>query len=105
MSVKMKIKKGDRVVVISGADKGKTGEVFRVVPDENRVYVRGVNMIRRHQRQSMKQPGGIIEREAALHASNVAHIDPKTQKPTRIGYRMEGDRKVRFARKSQEKID
>ncbi|WP_374298209.1 50S ribosomal protein L24 [Sphingomonas sp.] len=100
----MKVKKGDKVVVITGRDKGKTGEIIEVNPTENRVKVRGVNMVKRHQKQTMQTPGGIIEKEAAIHVSNVAHVDPKTQKPTRIGYRMEGEEKIRFARRSGEKI-
>ena len=102
---KLKIKKGDNVVVISGRDKGKRGQVLRVFPDENRLIVQGVHMVKRHQRQTMQAQGGIIEKEATIHVSNVAHIDPKTQKPTRIGYRMDGERKIRVARASGEAID
>lgn len=105
MATKLKVKKGDKVVVLTGRDKGKTGEIIEVQPAENRVKVRGVNMVKRHQKQSMQTQGGIIEKEATIHVSNVAHIDPKTQKPTRIGYRMDGENKVRFARSSGEKID
>jgi large subunit ribosomal protein L24 len=105
MATKLKVKKGDKVVVITGRDKGKTGEIIEVQPAENRVKVRGVNMVKRHQKQSMQTQGGIIEKEATIHVSNIAHIDPKTQKPTRIGYRMDGENKVRFARSSGEKID
>lgn len=105
MATKLKVKKGDKVVVITGRDKGKTGEIIEVNPTENRVKVRGVNMVKRHQKQSMQTQGGIIEKEATIHVSNIAHIDPKTQKPTRIGYRMDGENKVRFARASGEKID
>jgi large subunit ribosomal protein L24 len=105
MATKLKVKKGDKVVVITGRDKGKTGEIIEVQPTENRVKVRGVNMVKRHQKQSMQTQGGIIEKEAPIHVSNIAHIDPKTQKPTRIGYRMDGENKVRFARSSGEKID
>ncbi|TDQ83789.1 LSU ribosomal protein L24P [Dongia mobilis] len=105
MATKLKVKKGDKVVVITGRDKGKTGEIIEVQPALNRVKVRGVNMVKRHQKQTMQTQGGIIEKEAAIHVSNIAHIDPKTQKPTRIGYRMEGENKVRFARASGEKID
>jgi large subunit ribosomal protein L24 len=104
MATKLKVKKGDKVVVITGRDKGKTGEIIEVMPSENRVKVRGVNMVKRHQKQTMQVPGGIIEKEAAIHVSNVAHVDPKTQKPTRVGYRMEGEEKIRFARRSGEKI-
>ena len=105
MATKLKVKKGDKVVVITGRDKGKTGEIIEVNPTENRVKVRGVNMVKRHQKQSMQTQGGIIEKEATIHVSNIAHIDPKTQKPTRIGYRMDGENKIRFARASGEKID
>src|SRR5262245_38361813 len=103
---KVKIKKGDKVVVITGRDKGKVGEVKRVLPDENRVIVDGVNMIKRHTKPSAGNPGGIVEREASIHVSNVAYVDPKTDKPTRIGYRtLEDGRKVRFAKRSGEVID
>jgi large subunit ribosomal protein L24 len=105
MATKLKVKKGDKVVVITGRDKGKSGEILRVLRDENRVVVQGVNMVKRHQRQTMQTQGGIIEKEASIHVSNVAHIDPKTQKPTRVGYRMDGERKVRVARRSGETID
>ena len=105
MATKLKIKKGDKVVVITGRDKGKTGEVLKVLREENRLIVQGVHMVKRHQRQTMQVQGGIIETEASIHVSNVAHIDPKTQKPTRIGYRMDGERKIRVARGSGEAID
>ena len=101
-----KIKKGDKVVVISGSDKGKTGEVLKVLPDDNRVVVQGVKMIKRHTRPSAGNQGGIVEKEAAIHVSNVAHIDPKTDKPTRVGFKfIEDNRKVRFAKGSGEVID
>jgi len=104
--MKLKIKKGDKVVVITGRDKGKSGEVLRVLREENRVVVQGVNMIKRHTRPAAGQAGGIIEKEAAVHVSNVAHIDPKSQKPTRVGYKVLGDgRKVRFAKRSGEVLD
>jgi len=103
---KMKIKKGDTVVVISGRDKGKTGEVLRVLPTENRAVVRGVNVARRHTKPRMGEPGGIIEKELALDISNIAHVDPASGKPTRIGYKtLDDGRKVRFARRSGEIID
>jgi large subunit ribosomal protein L24 len=101
-----KIKKGDKVVVISGSDKGRTGEVLKVLPDESRVVVQGVKMIKRHTRPSAANQGGIVEKEAAIHVSNVAHIDPKTDKPTRVGFKfVEDNRKVRFAKGSGEVID
>ena len=103
---KMKIKRGDNVVVISGRDKGKRGEVLRVFPDENRVIVQGVHVARRHTRQSFGEPGGIVDKELTIHVSNVAHIDPRSGTPTRIGYRILDDgRKVRVARRSGEVID
>jgi large subunit ribosomal protein L24 len=106
MTMKFKIKKGDKVVVITGRDKGKSGEVLRVLRDEDRVLVQGVNMIKRHTKPSAGQTGGIVEKEAAIHISNVAHIDPKTRKPTRVGYKiLEDGRKVRFAKRSGEVLD
>jgi large subunit ribosomal protein L24 len=106
MAAKLKIKKGDKVVVISGRDRGKTGEVFEVMPSEARVKVRGVNVVKRHMRASATQQGGIVEMEAAIHVSNVAHIDPKSDKPTRVGFKFLADgRKVRFAKRSGEVID
>jgi large subunit ribosomal protein L24 len=103
---KLKIKKGDKVVVIAGKDKGRGGEVLRVMPKENRVLVQGVNMMKRHTKPAMGQPGGIVEREAALHVSNVSHVDPKDSKPTRVGYKtLDDGRKVRFAKRSGEVID
>ncbi len=101
-----KIKKGDKVVVISGSDKGKTGEVLKVLPTENRVIVQGVKMVKRHTRPSAVNQGGIVEKEATIHVSNVAHIDPSTDKPTRVGFKfVEDNRKVRFAKGSGEVID
>ena len=101
-----KIRKGDRVVVIAGRDKGKIGEVLKVMPKENRAIVQGVNIVKRHQRPTQDQPGGIIEKEAPIHISNLAHIDPKDNKPTRVGFRILDDgRKVRYAKRSGEVID
>lgn len=103
---KLKIKKGDNVVVIAGRDKGRTGEVLRVIPAERRAIVQGVNMVKRHTKPQMGDPGGIVEKELALHISNIAHVDPASGKPTRIGYRVLDDgRKVRVARRSGEVID
>src|ERR1700722_17731397 len=103
---KLKIKKKDRVIVIAGKDKGKTGEVTVVIPAKNRVIVAGINMVARHTKPSQGNPqGGIVRREASIHISNVAHIDPKSNKPTRVGYKMVKDEKVRFARGSGETID
>jgi large subunit ribosomal protein L24 len=101
-----KIKKGDRVIVTTGRDKGKKGEVLRVMPDEGRVLVSGINMIKRHTKQTAREQGGIVSKEAAVHMSNVAHIDPKSGEATRVGFKNLSDgRKVRFAKKSGEVID
>lgn len=101
-----KIKKGDRVVVLTGRDKGRTGEVIKVLPQENRALVRGVNMVRRHQRQTAQSEGGIIAKEAPIHLSNIAVADPKDGKPVRVGFKELGDgRKVRFAKRSGEVVD
>ncbi len=101
-----KIKKGDKVVVLTGRDKGKTGEVVQVMPREERAVVRGVNLVRRHQRQTAQQEGGIISKEAPIHLSNLAIADPKDGKPTRVGFRLLDDgRKVRFAKRSGDLID
>jgi large subunit ribosomal protein L24 len=106
MVKKFKIKKGDRVVVVSGRDRGKQGEVLRVVRKDDRLVVHGVNMIKRHTRPSAGNPGGIVDKEASIHISNVAHIDPSTSRPSRIGYKiLEDGRKVRFAKRSGEVID
>lgn len=104
--MKPRIRKGDRVVVLTGKDKGRTGEVLRVMPRDGRVLVQGVNMIKRHTRPSTVTPGGIMEKEASVHISNVAIADPKGGGATRIGYRrLEDGRKVRFAKRSGEVID
>ena len=103
---KRKIKKGDRVTVISGRNKGKAGEVVRILTKQERAIVQGVNMVKRHRRPSTANPGGIDEMEAPIHISNLAHVDPKTNLPTRVGYRfMEDGRKMRFAKRSGEIID
>ena len=106
MASKMKIKKGDRVFVTTGKDKGKTGDVLRVFTKTDRVLVQGANMIKRHTRPTQTAAGGIVEMEASIHVSNVAHIDPKDDKPTRVGFKvLEGGNKVRFAKRSGEVID
>jgi large subunit ribosomal protein L24 len=106
MAKKFKIKKGDNVQVVTGKDKGKTGEVIQVLRTEDRVMVRGVNIIKRHTKASQTNTGGIIEREATIHISNVALVDPKSNEATRVGYRfLEDGRKVRFAKRSGEVID
>ena len=102
----MKIRKGDRVKVITGRSKGKVGDVLRVLHAEERVVVSGVNVIKRHTEPTRDQQGGIIEREAAIHVSNVALLDPKSDKPTKVGFKfLEDGRKVRIARASGETID
>ena len=100
-----KIKKGDRVIVTTGRDKGKKGEVLKVFPTENRVLVTGVNMAKRHQKQTAKVQGGITNKELPIHISNVAHLDPSSGKATKVGFKIVGDQKVRFARKSGEVLD
>ena len=100
-----KIKKGDRVVVLAGKDKGRQGNVLKVMPKEERVLVQGLNMVQRHTRPSQADPqGGIKHKEAPLHVSNVAVVDSKG-KPTRVGFRMEGDKKVRFAKTTGEVVN
>jgi large subunit ribosomal protein L24 len=100
-----KIKKGDRVVVLTGKDKGRQGSVSKVFPKEERVLVGGVNMVQRHTRPSQGDPqGGIKNKEAPLHVSNVSLVDSKG-KPTRVGFRMDGDKKVRFAKTTGEVIN
>ena len=102
---KMKIKKGDNVVVITGRDKGKAGEVLRVLPTERRLIVQGVHVARRHTKPRMGDPGGIVDKELTIHVSNVAHLDPQSNKPTRVGYKLlEDGNKVRVARRSGEVI-
>jgi large subunit ribosomal protein L24 len=99
-----RIRKGDKVVVIAGRDKGKTGEVIRMITDENRAVVRGVNIVRRHQRQTASAQGGIITKEMPIHVSNIAIADANG-KATRVGFKMVGDRKVRFSKRTGETID
>ena len=106
MAKKLRIKKGDKVTVITGRDKGKTGEVLRVMPKDDRLVVQGVNLVKRHQRPTPNSPGGIVEKEATIHVSNVAHVDPRSSQPTRTGFKIvEGGRKVRVAKRSGEVID
>ena len=100
-----KIRKGDKVVVLAGKDKGRTGEVLSVMPKDDKALVRGVNQVRRHQKQSQSQEGGIIVKEAPIHLSNLAIADPKDGKPTRVGFKIEGDKKVRVAKRSGVSID
>lgn len=101
-----KLKKGDRVVVLTGKDKGRNGEIIRILPKEGRALVSGVNMVKRHQRQTSDVEGGIINKEAAIQLSNLALEDPKDGKPTRVGFKFNDDgKKVRFAKRSGEMID
>jgi large subunit ribosomal protein L24 len=102
----LNVKKGDKVVVITGKDKGKTGDVLVAMPKEGRVIVQGVNKVKRHTRPTQTAAGGIVEKEASIHVSNVAHADPKDGKPTRVGVKiLEDGRKVRVAKRSGEVID
>jgi large subunit ribosomal protein L24 len=106
MKTKLKIRKGDRVIVRTGRDKGKAGQVLNVLPAENRAIVQGVNIARRHQKQTPSQEGGIVAKEMPIHISNLGLADPKTGKPTRVGYKILGDgKKVRVAKRSGEVID
>ena len=100
-----KIKKGDNVVVLTGKDKGRSGTVLKVLPEDNRVVVQGINMVQRHTRPSQSNPnGGIVNKEASLHISNVAHVD-SNGKPTRVGFKIEGDKKVRVAKTTGDVIN
>jgi large subunit ribosomal protein L24 len=101
-----KIRKGDKVVVLTGRDKGRSGEVVEVRPDEGRAFVRGINMVKRHQRQTAQQEGGIISKEGSIHLSNLAVADPKSGKPTRVGFKvMKDGKRVRVAKRSGVEID
>ena len=101
-----KIRKGDKVIVLTGRDKGRTGEVIRVMRSEERALVRGVNLVKRHQRQTPTQEGGIVSKEASVHLSNLAIADPRDGKATRVGFKILPDgRKVRFAKRSGVEID
>ena len=106
MLAKQKLRKGDHVIVLAGKDKGKHGEVLKMMPKENRAIVNGVNMMRKHQKQTTTAEGGIISKEASIHVSNLGIEDPKDGKPTRVGFKILKDgRKVRFAKRSGEEID
>ncbi len=106
MAKKLRIKRGDQVIVLAGKDRGKRGEVLRVIPKEDRLVVAGVNQVKRHVRPSPRGGGGIETKEAPIHISNVAHVDPASNRPTRVGYKfLEDGRKVRFAKRSGEIID
>jgi large subunit ribosomal protein L24 len=104
----LKIRRDDEVVVISGKDRGKTGKVLRVDPKKQRVYVEGLNIVKRHQKPSAMNPNaqaGVIEREGPIHVSNIALVDPKDKKPTRVGIKREGGKRFRVARRSDTQID
>jgi len=108
VAASLKIRRDDEVVVISGKDRGKTGKVLRVEPKRQRVYVEGLNIIKRHQKPSAMNPNaqaGVIEREGPIHVSNVALVDPKDKKPTRVGIKREGGKRFRVARRSDTQID
>lgn len=102
----MHVKKGDKVQVISGKDKGKQGIILQALPKRNRVIVEGINVVKKHAKPSQENPqGGILDQEATIHVSNVMPLDPKTNEPTRVGYKVENGKKVRIAKKSGEELD
>ncbi len=104
--MKLKIKKGDNVIVVAGRDKNTIGEVYKAFPKDNKVLVRGVNVVKKHKKPTQTEPGGIISKELPIHVSNVAIVDPKTNKATRVGYKvLEDGKKVRFAKASGEILD
>lgn len=106
MTLKFKVRKGDRVAILSGKDKGKTGEILKMIPDVRRAIVQGVNMVKRHTAPSQAGAGGVVEKEASIHVSNISLIDPKDDRATRVGFKsLEDGRKVRYAKKSGEIID
>jgi len=100
-----KIKKGDKVVVLTGKDKGRTGEVLQVLPEKTRAFVQGINQVRRHTKQTADQEAGIYTKEASIHLSNLALADPKDNKPTRVGFEIKDGAKIRVAKRSGEKIN
>jgi large subunit ribosomal protein L24 len=105
--MKWKVRRGDRVMVMTGRDRGKTGEVIKVLRDRERLFVQGVHMVKKHQRPTQDNPQGrIVEKEASIHISNVMHVDPKDQKPTRVGIRIDekSGKKMLFAKRSQQEI-
>ena len=106
MAQQFRIKKGDKVCVISGKDKGKSGQVLKVLRQDNRLVVQGINLVKKHQKQTLAQEGGIIQKETSIHISNVAHMDPVSKKPTRVGIKFLKDgRKVRVAKRSGETVE
>ena len=103
---KLKLKKGDKVIVVAGKNKGNTGEIIKVYPDKNRVMVRGINIVKRHTKPTQNNAGGIVEKEGTIHISNIAYLDEKENKPSRLGFKiLEDGRKVRMSKKSGEVID
>jgi len=104
MSVKLKVKKGDEVIVIAGKEKGKKGVITKVIPAEARVVVEGLNIVKKHVKPSRASAGGIVPQEAPIHVSNVSLIDAKSGKPTRVGYKIDGERKVRVSKRSGDEI-
>ena len=101
-----KFRRGDDVVVITGKDKGKTGSILKIIPATQRLVVQGVNIVKRHTRPTQTNPGGVVEKEGSIHVSNIAHLDPDTNKPTRVGFKMlEDSKKVRVAKRSGEMLD
>ena len=106
MTLKFKVRKGDRVAILSGKDKGKTGEILKMIPDVRRAIVQGVNMVKRHTAPSQAGAGGVVEKEASIHVSNISLIDPKDDRATRVGFKnLKDGRKIRYAKKSGEVID
>ena len=101
-----KFRRGDDVVIISGKDKGKTGSILKIIPATQRLVVQGVNIVKRHTRPTQTNPGGVVEKEGTIHVSNIAHLDPDNNKPTRVGFKiLEGSKKVRVAKRSGEMLD
>ncbi len=101
-----KFRRGDDVMVITGKDKGKTGSILKVIPDTQRLVVQGVNIVKRHTKPTQTNPGGVVEKEGSIHVSNIAHLDPDNNKPTRVGFKfLEGSKKVRIAKRSGEMLD
>ena len=103
---KLKLKKGDKIIVVAGKNKGNTGEIIKVYPNKNRVMVRGINIVKRHTKPTQNNAGGIVEKEGTIHISNIAYLDEKENKPSRLGFKiLEDGRKVRMSKKSGEVID
>lgn len=105
MNIKCKIKKNDKVVIIAGKDKGKTGEVLKVLPSDSKVLVSGINIVKKHQKPTANSAGGLVSKELPIDISNVAYLDPKQNKPTKLGYKVVDDKKVRYSKLSDTVID